>query len=208
MIADGVIFDVDGTFWDSTPVVSKAWNRALEECGYPNMGITPDRLKGLFGLPMDDILLDILPGESIENIRKVGPYVYRYEDAYLREESGVLYPELINTIKTLHESLPLFVVSNCQAGYIELFCEKTGLTEYFKDHLCPDDTGMLKADNIAKIIRDYDLKKPVYVGDTQMDADACKKAGCPIVFASYGFGKVKEPDYVIEKPWDLVELLK
>lgn len=207
MIADGVIFDVDGTFWDSTPVVSLAWNKALEDVGYPNMGITPDRLKGLFGLPMDDIIADILPEASMEEIRKVGPHVYRYEDEYLKRESGVLYPRLIEMIRELHGKLPLFVVSNCQAGYIELFCDKTGLTDCFTDHLCPDDTGMLKADNIAKIIRDYDLKKPLYVGDTQMDADACKKAGCPIVFASYGFGTVKEPDYVINEPWDLVDLL-
>ena len=37
---DGVIFDVDGTIWDSTPVVTDAWNRALVDCGYPGVKST------------------------------------------------------------------------------------------------------------------------------------------------------------------------
>ena len=46
---DGIIFDVDGTVWDSTPVVEQAWNRALEEAGYAAR-VTALRLKSLFGL--------------------------------------------------------------------------------------------------------------------------------------------------------------
>ena len=34
---DGIIFDVDGTLWDSTPVVEKAWNRALKDNGYTDI---------------------------------------------------------------------------------------------------------------------------------------------------------------------------
>ena len=55
---DGIIFDVDGTVWDSTPVVEEAWNRALMEAGHPER-VTAKRLKGLFGLPMDDIIYAI-----------------------------------------------------------------------------------------------------------------------------------------------------
>ena len=63
-----------------------------------------------------------------------------------------------------------------------------------------------KAANIRSIAKKYQLKAPVYVGDTFGDYQACQEAGVPFVFASYGFGQVDTPDYVIEKPADLLKL--
>ena len=63
-----------------------------------------------------------------------------------------------------------------------------------------------KADNIRQIIRDYNLKTPVYVGDTLGDFNATKDAGIPFVFASYGFGQVSSPDYTIQCPGDLLNI--
>ena len=205
-MTDGLIFDVDGTLWDSTPVVEEAWNQALLDFGIHGVTITADRLKGLFGLPMVEIIDDILPDEPVEKKEKLAPFCFRYEHEYLAKTPGVVYPELEETLQRLSEKYPLFIVSNCQAGYIELFLEKTGFAPYFKDHVCPGDTDLLKADNIRLIAKRHALKTPVYIGDTQMDANACRDAGVPIVFAAYGFGTVEKPDYVIEKPKDLCGL--
>ncbi len=203
---DGIIFDVDGTIWDSTPVVQDAWNQALIDIGIEDVKVTAGRLKGLFGLPMDEIIADILPMYSEEIRKKYKPVCYEYEERYLREKAGIVYPQLEEVLKELSSRTKLFVVSNCQAGYVELLYEKTGFEKYFIDHLCPGDTGLLKADNIRLIMERYQLQNPVYVGDTQMDANACKDAGVPIVFASYGFGRVENPDYVIKSPIDLLTL--
>jgi len=207
MITDGIIFDVDGTFWDSTFVVEKAWRQALLESGVMDADVTADILKGLFGLPMYDILKAILPEASDEEIERVTPKVFEYEEDFLRRTPPTPYEGLGEMLEILSQKLPLFVVSNCQAGYIELFCDKTGYGRYFKDHLCPGDTGMLKADNIKKIVNDYNLKKPIYVGDTIMDQKACIAAGVPFVHATYGFGKADNPEYTIDKPMDLVEVV-
>ena len=109
-------------------------------------------------------------------------------------------------LKQLKENYRLFIVSNCQAGYIEVFLETSGLGSYFEGHLCPGDTGNAKADNICKIIQEYHLKAPVYVGDTLGDFNATKTAGIPFVFASYGFGQVPSPDYTIHCPGDLLNI--
>lgn len=59
---DGLIFDVDGTLWDSTDLVAKAWNYVLEtETNLP-ADVTGDLLKTLFGKPMDEICLKIFKG--------------------------------------------------------------------------------------------------------------------------------------------------
>ena len=183
---DGIIFDVDGTLWDSTDIVKDAWNRAFIDSGYDDPKITADRLKGLFGLPMADIIKDIFPEGTDEEIEKLTPVIYKNEDAYLDEHGGKLYPGIIETLRTLAKKYPVFIVSNCQEGYIEL----------------------LKADNIRKIIDDHGLKAPVYVGDTIMDKRACDEAGCPFIFASYGFGEVPGAKYSVASPEELLELIE
>lgn len=203
---DGLIFDVDGTLWDSTPVVEQAWNQALIDSGIPDVKVSADQLKGLFGLPMSEIIDKVLPDAPQKTKEDFRPFCFRYEHEYLTRTPGVLYPELERALRELSEVYPLFIVSNCQAGYIELFFEKTGFGRYFKDHVCPGDTNLLKADNIRLIASRHGLKAPVYIGDTQMDADACRDAGVPIVFAAYGFGSVKEPDHVIQTPMDLCRI--
>ena len=164
-MVDGIIFDVDGTLWDSTPIVEKAWNQALIDNGFENVSVTADRLKGLFGLPMDDIIEDILPGVSLEKRNAFKPDCFSYEHEFLKREPGILYDNLEEALSELSQKYKLFIVSNCQAGYIELFLEKTGFEKYFMGHLCPGDTDMLKADNIKKIVKDFDLKEPIYVGE-------------------------------------------
>ncbi len=203
---DSLIFDVDGTIWDTTPIVAKAWNAALDKCGLSYAHVDAKRLKGLFGLPMDDIIADILPKESSEKRNAFKTLCYTYEHDYLRKEPGILYPEIQNVFRSLSERFPLFIVSNCQSGYIELLLEATGMTPYIKDFACYGDKGLLKAENIALIVKKHNLKKAFYVGDTQMDADACEKAGVPFIFASYGFGTVTAFAKMINAPADLLSL--
>ena len=206
-VFDSIIFDVDGTIWNSTYVVEKAWNRALEETGHSER-VTAKRLQGLFGRPMDEIIRDILPESTLEEQEEFAPICYRHEHDFLREEGGIVYEGFGEMLEALKDRCGLYVVSNCQAGYIELMCEKTGFGPYFKDHLCFGDNGKLKAENIRLIMEKHSLRRPLYVGDTQMDADACKEAGVPIIYAAYGFGFVREPDGIIDTPMDLLRICR
>ena len=40
MRVDGIIFDVDGTLWDSTEIVAGAWNQAIIEEGITDVHLT------------------------------------------------------------------------------------------------------------------------------------------------------------------------
>ncbi len=205
---DAVLFDVDGTLWDSTPIVEKAWNRALRDNNIEDITITADQLKGLFGLPMNIIIDTILPGYPEDFKLQFAPQCYSYEHDFLQKEPGVLYANLEEALSQLSRMTRLFVVSNCQAGYIELLFDKTGFAKYFTGHICFGDNGLSKAENIQYICREYGIEHPLYVGDTIMDYEACRKAECPFVLAAYGFGKVATPDYVIKEPMDLVDIVR
>ena len=202
---DSIIFDIDGTLWDSTGIVADAWNECLKNRGIP-VRVTGTQLKSLFGQLLMDIARQIFRDYPEEMQASLIEDCCRAEHEALRLRPAPLYPSLPETLEVLSGKYPLFIVSNCQAGYIELFLASTGLGRFFRGHLCPGDTNLAKAENILKIAELYHLSSPVYVGDTLGDFTACRKAGVPFVYASYGFGQVEAPYYRIEKPLDLVSL--
>lgn len=193
---DGLIFDVDGTLWDSTDVVAISWNKTIEKYTDEPRRITGADLKKEFGKPMDDIMNSLYPSIVGKERQRISNILFVVENEDVKEASCILYPGLKETIQKLSKKHKLFIVSNCQAGYIDAFLENTGLGEYFADDACPGDTGKLKADNIRIVMERNGLDSAVYIGDTQGDADACKEAGVPMIYARYGFGKIhNEQDY-------------
>lgn len=203
---DGIIFDVDGTLWDSTEVVAKAYNRTIEENTDLPLRVTPDDLKKLFGKPMDVIFATLLPELSYEEQCRLGDECFAKEHVELEKTPGTLYADIEETLQTLCKKYPLYIVSNCQAGYIELFLRKTGFGAYFKDHLCFGQTGVPKGQTLLRLMQRNGLRSPVYVGDTQGDADACREARIPFVYAAYGFGNADFYDYRVESFADLKTL--
>lgn len=205
-VIDSIIFDVDGTLWDSTDTVARAWNRILEQKTDLKPTLTGDTLKGLFGRLLPDIAAVIFEKYPREHQLELIDLCCEEEHRELLAHPAPVYDTLEETLRILSGKYPLYIVSNCQAGYIEVFLQATGLGGYFQDHLCPGDTGQAKAENIGIITRRHNLKAPVYVGDTAGDQDACRKARVPFVFASYGFGTADHPDGTIRRPLDLTHL--
>ena len=204
----GLIFDMDGTLWDSSAYVAAAWNEKIKELGYDLKEITKQDIMGIMGLTMDkiaDILLaDVPKEERYDLLDKCG----KSENDYLRKHGAELYPDLEKTLIRLKENYPLYIVSNCQSGYIESFLEYYGFGKYFEDIECYGNNLKPKADNIALIAERNGLDKSWYIGDIQGDHDAAVKAGSGFIHAAYGFGTIEQDVPKIEKFSDLPELLE
>lgn len=203
---DSIIFDLDGTLWDSTPVVTGAWNFVLSRYPEVTFHATAEKLKKLFGRPLPEIADIIMPDLKPELRYEIIDACCEQEHMDLQKTPGTLYPCLEQTLAALSSRYPLFIVSNCEAGYIETFLEVTGLGPYFKDFECPGNSGLLKGPNNRLIMERNHLSSPVYVGDTQGDKDSAVYAGIPFCHASYGFGTVDSCDYSIETFSDLLKL--
>ena len=89
-----------------------------------------------------------------------------------------------------------------------MFLKISGTGDIFAGHQCYGTKGNPKAENIKDIVTDYELKWPVYVGDTMGDFDSATKAGVPFIFANYGFGKVEQGQIATISAFsELVDLL-
>ena len=196
---DSIIFDMDGTLWDSAENVALAWNEAVGKDVF-----TESDIKGVMGLTMTTIAERLFPNETEEKRREFLQKCCECENKYLRSNGGKLYPNTESTLKKLSERYRLFIVSNCQEGYIEAFWEFYGLGGLFEDKQCWGDNRLEKWENIKLIIERHGLQSALYVGDTQGDCDSAYKAGAKFAHAAYGFGTADRCDYRLN---DISELL-
>ena len=207
-IMDGIIFDVDGTIWDIAEVAAEAWNTSIRTQSNSDIVVTPKRIGSLFGKTMKEITDELFPDLSEEEKTKISDFCFEYENVLLETKTGTMYEGIKETVIQLAKDYPLYIVSNCQLGYVEIVLEKTGLKEYFIDHLCYGETLQSKAYTISKLMERNNLKDVVYIGDTDGDANSCKEIGIPFIFVSYGFGDVPDAKWVADKPTDIIDIIK
>lgn len=204
----GLIFDMDGTLWDSAENVATSWTETITKNGYNRPEITKEDIMSVMGKTMNviaDILFADLPEEErYQLLDECG----KNENAYLVKHGGNLYPELEETLKKLKEKYHLYIVSNCQAGYIEAFLDFYGFGKYFEDIECYGNNLKQKGFNIKLLAERNNLSDAYYIGDTQGDYDATMEAGLKFIHAKYGFGTINTEVPELNSFKELPQLLK
>jgi phosphoglycolate phosphatase len=203
---DSIIFDLDGTIWDPIDTVLHAWNSRIKNYSEIKEELTRTDFEGTMGLQMNDISKKLFPYLSEEVRDQVITECCNIEQGYLKKHGGILFRNVEDVLRQLSKKYKLYIVSNCQDGYIEAFYEFHNLSKYFLDFENPGRTGLSKGENINLIIERNNLLSPIYVGDTEGDLRAARYAGIPFIYAKYGFGQVSEYDEVIDKFDELVKL--
>lgn len=207
MKIDSIIFDMDGTLWDSTESVCESWLEVIRR-EFPQLKpFTPAQMGAQMGKLLPDIGKGLYPELDDESSLRLVGLCCEYENKYLAEHGGVLYPELEETLNYLSKKCKLTIVSNCQSGYIEAFFAAHKLDKYFLDYECHGNSGLSKADNIKLIIKRNELSNATYCGDTQIDHLSAAEAGIPFIWASYGFGTPDAYDFKLESFSQLKELV-
>lgn len=194
-----IIFDLDGTLWDSTVPVAESWNIIIEEETGVADRLTPEDISNVMGMTMtqiaDNLFSDIEEGARYDLAHKCEAY----ENEYIRRRGAKLYPGVPETLeKLLDAGCKMAVVSNCQEGYVTAFIESMHMERYFVDYEEWGRTGLDKAGNIRLVMERNGEDEAVYVGDIQRDSDSAHKAGIPCIYAAYGFGYISDAEAEIE----------
>jgi phosphoglycolate phosphatase len=183
---DALIFDIDGTLWNACAASAKGWNNALVKLGIEQT-VTAKQIESVAGLPFEDCIETLLPG-----LMNAHPHLLsalnEAELEVVENEGGIFYEGVLDGIKLLSESHQIFLVSNCQDWYLKLFLELSGLEPFLDGYDCNGLSGFPKHQMLTNMISKYDLKNPVYIGDTASDEAACKQANLDFIHVCYGFG--------------------
>ena len=190
MTIESLIFDIDGTLWDSRALVAEGYNIQLKAEGYDHLCVDAEILRPLFGKVMTEIADSILASVPQPQRYALMERCMETENRYLNEnECRIGYPGVKETLQILAKKYRLFIVSNSQCGYPDLCVEKLGISHLIEGHLCFGDTGTEKGYTILELMRRHNIQNAVYIGDTQGDYEATVVAGIPFVFAAFGFGQ-------------------
>ena len=204
---ESLIFDIDGTLWDSRALVAEGYNIQLAKEGLQHLSMNAEMFKPLFGKVMTEIADAIFSSIPVEERYDLMERCMESENRYLHEnECKIGYPGVVETIAELAKKHRLFIVSNSQCGYPELCIRKLGLEDYILDHLCFGDTGTSKGKTIRTLMEKHNITSCAYIGDTQGDYEATLEAEVPFIWANYGFGTPDGYDYQIGKMEELLTL--
>ena len=204
---ESLIFDIDGTLWDSRALVAEGYNIQLKQEGLDHLCIDAETLRPLFGKVMDAIADAIFASIEPPERYALMERCMDTENKYLFEnECKIGYPKVKETMEALAKKHRIFIVSNSQCGYPELCIEKLGLTDYIEGHMCFGDTGTSKGQTILTLIKKHNIGSCIYIGDTQGDLEACQEAGIPFIFCGYGLGQADSWDARIESFEELLDM--
>jgi HAD superfamily hydrolase (TIGR01509 family) len=141
----GVIWDVDGTLFDSSAYHKQAWKRALANVGYD---MTDDDFARTFGLRNDSIMRMLLgkdvAADTIQRVETAKEADYRGQ---VREHGIELLPGVRHWLDKLrgdgwHQSIG----SSAPKANVELVLEATGTAGYFEAVITGADVSKGKPD--------------------------------------------------------------
>lgn len=202
-----LIFDLDGTLWNSSVEVAESWNIILKKHHPERTGFTDKDIQSVMGKTMKEIADILLPDLPSEERIVLFDECQRFEVEYLTKTGGRLFPEVRATLEKLKAAgYKMGIVSNCQVGYIDSFLDSMDMREYFCDLEEWGRTLKPKSHNIRLLMERNGYDKAVYIGDTEKDRLACLDAEVPFIHAAYGFGTIDAEVTSINEFSELLDL--
>jgi HAD superfamily hydrolase (TIGR01509 family) len=178
-----VLFDFDGTLFNSLEAHKEAWKRTLTANGFG--GVTSELGKLIeSGLTAPDVLDHLqLPFKSRDSLVNKKRECYR---EILASGSYKLFDEVRETITFLRrKGYILGVVTTASKEIVESTLEKAGIKELFSALVCIEDTSRPKPDpevlKKACLALNVETTRAILVGDSISDQQAALSAGMPFI---------------------------
>ena len=213
---DTVVFDFDGTIMDTNDVIIGSWQHVYRTLRGKEGDL--NYILSTFGEPLEYSMMTSFPEVDVEESVKI--YRDWHRERFL--DMIKLFPgitEMLQEVKA--RGYKTGIASSRLRLTLEQGLNKYDLGKYFDAIVAVEDTENPKPapDIVLKTLDLLDAKpeNAIMIGDSRLDILCAHNAGVPAVLVSWSAtlaGKTKEdfapgeaPDYIIDKPSDLLEII-
>jgi phosphoglycolate phosphatase len=209
-----IVFDLDGTLVDSRRDLANAANALITELG---------------GAPLAEATVAAMVGEGAavlvrralattgldpETAGALTRFLDLYDERLLEHTRP--YDGIIEVLQSLRGRVPLAVLTNKPQAATDRLLAGLRLAPYFRDVIGgdtplgrkPGPAGLLELARRARV----SPSETVLVGDSPIDLETARAAGCGVVVVRYGFGfraaELLAGEQVVEGPAALVNLFE
>jgi phosphoglycolate phosphatase len=200
------LFDFDGVVIDTLPIAVEVYNQMMEKHGVDTK-FTGKSFAGLFLNNFHQGLSKAIPDSEVREVilkEKNAEYERRVDDFRI-------FDGIKETLAELSKGGKMIIISSNGTDFINALLDSRGIN-YFHEVLGGDiEKSKVKKINWQK--EKFPDAEIYYIGDTTGDVKESKETGVIAVGVTWGFHTKEElskesPDYLCEKPEDLLQLLK
>jgi len=192
-----IAIDLDGTLLDTIHDLAAALNRLLADLGYAPLA--SEEIRAMIGKGMAHLVRSALArvsGVSAEAIEEaevkdaLGRYQSHYAVQLGRETRS--FPGIREGLERLAAMrIPLAVVTNKPKRFVRPHLAQAGIESYFALVLGGDELAQKKPDagvlcHVAQALG-VAAEQLLMVGDSSIDVQAARNAGCPVLLVPYGY---------------------
>lgn len=181
-----IVFDLDGTIADSAQLGRTLFKRVFEMMGF---GVISDELADSFNGPSADEVCRVMgiQGER----RALYDQLIDEVEAALVQESGKMFPGIIDMMEALKGRASLAILTNGTHAYCEACIKTYGLTPYIDLH-SGYVSGVSKSQRMLQWQTQLGARRVIVVGDRETDIRYAREAGAFAVGVTYGMGSREE----------------
>lgn len=128
----GIIFDLDGTLWDTVNLTVKAWNEVLSKYDFCKL-LTRPLMESYMGKTLEQIAELHMPDLDYDTRMKIAKECDKNSYKVLNSSCGEIYPKVEETLNSMKDEYSFYCVSNSENGYVQIFMEVSHLGYLFDD---------------------------------------------------------------------------
>ena len=207
-----IVFDLDGTLVDSRRDLANAANALITELG--GAPLSEEAVGAMVGDGAAMLVRRALTASGLDPERPgaLPRFLELYDERLLDHTRP--YDGITDVLERLHGRATLAVLTNKPQAATDKLLAGLDLARYFRDVVGGDTPLGRKPDpgGLAEIVRrsGAEMTATTLIGDSPVDLETARRAGCDVVLVSYGFGfrdvELREPERVVHHPSELANV--
>lgn len=192
-----IIFDLDGTLWNTVDTTLEAANNIAKEYDEVKR-FSKKPIVDSMGLSRSEAAVIYMPYLSKRKATRYMKEISEESVRIINKKGATLYKGVVSTIKKLSKKYKLGIITNNTDEYAKIFIKTSKLGKYFNDYIGTASYGITKGEAIKEMCKRNKEPNSFYVGDIKKDMIATNEAGITFIHAKYGFEPELDSEYAID----------